>query len=209
MLKKIEALLTLSITVLLSIIIGFAAGLLAAALYFIPNYQNKLTLSDIGGMLAGFGTIGLVIIAIRTINSWKKQNNHNYQLEYLRELSHKLIQYTDHVEQIISALERPFRNDGGDKSPAKADWLDGHLRSAGAARKSLLESTFYFNAILKEDAPESMMIEEDILQSIDVIIEQSLLDEKAHIKNLRNKFDDEIAKAKNDLNGLYRNIVYI
>ncbi|NLQ17076.1 hypothetical protein HGG82_05485 [Marinomonas sp. M1K-6] len=73
MLKKIEALLTYSVMALLLIITGFAIGLLAAALYFIPIYQTKLTFADIGGMLAGVGTMGLLVVALKTASSWKKQ----------------------------------------------------------------------------------------------------------------------------------------
>lgn len=71
--KKLEALLTHSITVLLLIITGFVTGLLTAAIHFIPKYSTTLTFADIGGMLAGIGTIGLLVVAILSINSWKHQ----------------------------------------------------------------------------------------------------------------------------------------
>lgn len=72
MVKKIEIILINSVAALILTITGFSVGLLSAAIYFIPNYPNVLTFADIGGMLAGGGTMGLLALAVCTIGSWKK-----------------------------------------------------------------------------------------------------------------------------------------
>jgi hypothetical protein len=93
MLKKIEALLNHSVVALLLIITGVAIGLLVAAIYFIPSYTDTLTVADIGGMLAGVGTIGLLVVAIKTANAWKRQSIQQTKIDSLNDLSSKSLEF--------------------------------------------------------------------------------------------------------------------
>lgn len=104
MLKKIEALLTHSATALLLIIIGFVIGLLVATMYFIPNYTNTLTFADIGGMLAGVGTIGLLVVAIKTTNAWKNQSYHEQKINSLEDFYSKIDGFYSQSNEIIMLL---------------------------------------------------------------------------------------------------------
>lgn len=111
MFKRIEAFLTYSVIALLLIITGFAIGLLVAAIYFIPNYTNTLTFADIGGMLAGIGTIGLLAVAIRTANAWKKQSHHEQRINSLEDFYSKIDNFYSQSNKIIMLLVEQAMNE--------------------------------------------------------------------------------------------------
>jgi hypothetical protein len=110
--KRIENILINSVAALILTITGFSIGLLSAVIYFIPNYPNVLTFADIGGMLAGGGTMGLLALAVCTIGSWKKgilyqecrQALSDWYIEALSyncsmsEVAQKLLAYTNQLK---------------------------------------------------------------------------------------------------------------
>lgn len=104
MLKKIETLLTRYVIALLFIITGIATGFVVAAIYFIPSYTNTLTFADIGGMLAGIGTIGLLIVAIRTATAWKNQSYHQQKISALENYVSKIEAYYGESNNFLRAL---------------------------------------------------------------------------------------------------------
>ena len=57
----------------LTLFTGLFAGSILTLVYIKLWEKGDVTFSDIGGMFAGAGTIGLLILAFFTANSWKKQ----------------------------------------------------------------------------------------------------------------------------------------
>ncbi|MEL0623839.1 hypothetical protein V6238_12125 [Marinomonas arenicola] len=70
MLKNINKDLTGLFLVLLT---GAFVGSIFTLAYIKSSGTSKITFSDIGGMMAGAGTIGLLILACFTAKSWKEQ----------------------------------------------------------------------------------------------------------------------------------------
>jgi uncharacterized membrane-anchored protein YhcB (DUF1043 family) len=70
--KKIYSDLTEFFLVLLT---GLFAGSIFTLAYVKYNVKTTLSFADIGGMLAGIGTIGLLVLAWFTADSWKRQQD--------------------------------------------------------------------------------------------------------------------------------------
>ncbi|WP_417560546.1 hypothetical protein [Marinomonas sp.] len=106
MLKKIQTLLTHSITVLLVSVAGFAIGLLIAAMYSVPKVPMiSMSFADIGGMLAGLASIGLLALAILTAKSWQDQINYKLKQDTLINLYVAVGNYLQSESQINLAIK--------------------------------------------------------------------------------------------------------
>lgn len=88
--KKIYSDLTEFFLVLLT---GLFAGSIFTLAYIKYRDTSKVTFADIGGMLAGAGTIGLFALAFLTINSWHKQNKISLKQSIQIELQNALFDY--------------------------------------------------------------------------------------------------------------------
>ncbi|AWY01721.1 hypothetical protein A8139_18465 [Marinomonas primoryensis] len=73
---------------------GFTTGIVVTLVY-LKGYSSKPSFSDIGGMLAGIGSLGLLIIALRTLHQWKFQNQTTLKQDTLRQLHSSLSSYYD------------------------------------------------------------------------------------------------------------------
>ncbi len=62
---------------------GLFAGSIFTLIYIKLWEQGDVTFADIGGMLAGVGTMGLLYIAIKTTHSWREQLNEAAKKESL------------------------------------------------------------------------------------------------------------------------------
>jgi hypothetical protein len=110
MLKKIQTLLTHSITVLLVSVAGFAIGLLIAAMYSVPKVpMASISFADIGGMLAGVGTVGLLIIALLTAQEWKKQSKYQHRVDALNDYGTKTINVYSEKLRVFDCMIRNYR----------------------------------------------------------------------------------------------------
>lgn len=161
MLKKIEALLTHSVVALLLIITGFAVGLIVAAIYFIPNYTNTLTFADIGGMLAGVGTIGLLVVAIRTANAWKNQSYHEQKIKSLEDFYSKIDNFYLQSEKIIMLLIEQAMNEPSVKG-APTNIKDptvylNEINKLPNLRTSVESSLIRLNAVWSTDITSSLI----------------------------------------------------
>jgi len=69
-----------------AILTGVFAGSIFTLAYVKYDVENTLSFADIGGMLAGVGTIGLFVVAIKTADTWKEQNKTTLKINTLKAL---------------------------------------------------------------------------------------------------------------------------
>jgi hypothetical protein len=170
MLKTTETLLTLSLTTLISIIIGFAIGLLAAALYFIPLYQNKLTFADLGGMLAGIGTIILAAIALKTASTWKNQSLHQLQLNYVNELSATITKYFQEISSLLEHVNNKYLDSPFEGLCLSFTELTEMVSNVTNSTSNIEETLIRYEAIMNTKTPEGLNIDNSIIKTIDNLL---------------------------------------
>ncbi len=69
----------------LALLTGVFVGSIFTLAYIKYWDTSKVTFADIGGMLAGAGTVGLLLLAWRTIDNWKIQNEEKEMRDSLDE----------------------------------------------------------------------------------------------------------------------------
>jgi hypothetical protein len=102
----------------LYLVAGYFIGAIATSVHFVPWTQEDITFADIGGMMAGFGTIGLFSIAWRATSDWRRQalraNMEKWfilNLRYHRVYQDEFIQILFEYEQYtIDGIKPPFNS---------------------------------------------------------------------------------------------------
>jgi hypothetical protein len=77
----------------LLLLTGMLAGSIFTLAYVKFWGKGDVTFADIGGMLAGAGTIGLLVVAIKTANAWKRQSIQQTKIDSLNDLSSKSLEF--------------------------------------------------------------------------------------------------------------------
>ena len=91
---------------ILILITGACIGAAFTAAHLKYDIKTSISFADIGGMLAGLGTVGLLLLAWRTIYSWREQNEEQEMRESLNEFYISassaylsLLNYKNHLSQ--------------------------------------------------------------------------------------------------------------
>lgn len=92
-----------------AILTGVFAGSIFTLAYIKYWDTSKVTFADIGGMLAGSATVGLLIIAWRTADSWKIQRRDSELKELLNSLQSLYFETTTHLNKIAMSLANKER----------------------------------------------------------------------------------------------------
>ncbi|WCN13145.1 hypothetical protein GV054_09070 [Marinomonas mediterranea] len=94
---------------------GVFAGSIFTLAYIKFWQEGDVTFADIGGMLAGVGTIGLLSVAIKTTNAWKNQSYHEQKINSLDDFYSKIDGFYLQSEKIIMLLAVPAMNEPSEK----------------------------------------------------------------------------------------------
>jgi hypothetical protein len=89
----------------LVLLTGVFAGSIFTLAYIKYWDTSKVTFADIGGMLAGAGTVGLLCIAIKTARSWREQLHESDKRDSLNKFYESSLQVQNSLIQLIVALK--------------------------------------------------------------------------------------------------------
>jgi hypothetical protein len=92
-----------------AILTGVFAGSIFTLAYVKYDVKTSISFADIGGLLAGVGTIGLLLIAFKARKDWKKQSYHQQRIKSLDEMAFRYFEFYESVHLIINSLE-DYRN---------------------------------------------------------------------------------------------------
>jgi hypothetical protein len=81
-------------------------GVFAGSIFTLAYINtSKVTFADIGGMLAGAGTVGLLCVAIKTARSWREQLHESAKRDSLDKFYETSLQVQNSLIQLIVALK--------------------------------------------------------------------------------------------------------
>ncbi|MGO2356503.1 MAG: hypothetical protein ACTH58_17430 [Marinomonas foliarum] len=88
-----------------AILTGVFVGSIFTLAYVKFWKEGDVTFADIGGMLAGTGTVGLLFVAIKTARSWREQLHESDKRESLNKFYETSLQVQNSLIQLIVALK--------------------------------------------------------------------------------------------------------
>lgn len=159
MLKLTETLLTNTFYYLLLIVSSFSICVFAGALYYIRKYPMELSFSDIGAMLAGIGTIGLLFVAWRTSKTWVENLNEVDRRNFLEQWFRASLEFHFYLKYTIATKYKAaviYRSNDelSEKLGENANKIFFHKKRR-ELRASLLEIS---------QKKEALMVDEKILE---------------------------------------------
>jgi len=105
MLKHIKKIYSDLTEFFLALLTGLFTGSIFTLAYIKYWDTSKVTFADIGGMLAGAGTVGLLCVAIKTARSWREQLHESAKRDSLDKFYETSSQVQNSLIQLIVALK--------------------------------------------------------------------------------------------------------
>ena len=177
----------------LVLLTGLFAGSIFTLAYIKYWDTSKVTFADIGGMLAGVGTIGLFIIAVKTAKTWKEQNIHHLKVEYANELSAKVVKYFSVTSSIVQKLGIPHSKGNFEYSNPSSMELFGMVNKASDTRSDLEATLIRYEIIVKKAIPKDLIIDDSFIETLNTYIEFTMDDEHQflEIQKMHNKLKEQ------------------